>query len=133
MPRTVLDPPVGRSARKPEYPFAQHVAEYLCRAAHDRVRGGVAERACRTRAETMRCAPQQGVRTEHPRAERREALFELGAERLRRGREAGRGLLERLPEDEQPADAIARLDRGELLAHDRIGAVDEPGRHQVAI
>src|SRR3954466_14441445 len=94
---------------EPEDPFAQDVAEYLGGAAHDRVRRCVAEGACGARAEPVGRAPQQRVRAEHARAEGRELLLELRPERLGRGRESLWCLLQRLPQDEQPADAIAHL------------------------
>ena len=74
----------------------------------------------------MARAPQQRVRPEHADAERREALLELRAERLRRGGETRRRLAQRLAQHEKAADAVTRLDCRQLLAHDRIGAIDEP-------
>ena len=51
-----------------------------------------------------------------------DALLVLGAEALRGRREPGRRLLEHLPDDEDAPDAVAGLEGGDLLAHERIGA-----------
>ena len=63
------------------------------------------------------CRLAVGVGAEGPAAEVGHPDLELGAERLGRGREPLGRLLQGLAQHQQPADAVAGLDRRHLLAH----------------
>src|SRR5690606_3465690 len=106
----------ARLAGEAEDPFAEDVPKDLGGAAHDRVAGGVADApgGARRQLGGQLALPQRGRRTEQARAERRDALLELGAEGIRRGREAWWRLTEDLPQDQEAPDAVPRLDRLDL-------------------
>ena len=107
---------VSGFAGEAEHTFAEDVAHDVRRATHDRVAGCVEQ-------SVDDVVPDGGLGPEHAGDELGDPPLVLRAEALGRRREPLRRLLEHLTCDEDAAEPVAGLERGDLLADQRVGGV----------
>ena len=121
---------VAAQRGRPRTALAEDVAQDLGRAAHDRVGGRVADVAAHPAAEA-RLGEHAPAGPSTAAQNCGDALLELGAERLGGGGELLGRLAEHLAQHEEPADPVAGLDGGDLLADQRVGRCRPAARHVV--